>query len=448
MTDRRTLESVAARQSGRVEEPGGGVIDGIVICAADVQPEPVTWLWQRRIPLGKLTLLSGDPGLGKSTLLLDLAARVSKETPMPDGSLPVQGGVVVLSAEDGAADTIVPRLNAAGADLKRIALLAGVRVDGRDEELILPDHLEAVRQAVSRYQALLVVVDPLNAYLTGAVNSWRDHDLRRALRPLAKLAEDTGVALIASRHLRKASGGPALYAGGGSIAFTAAARAEFLVARDPDDDERRVLAIVKSNLAAPQPSLTFRLESTPEAVARIVWGSASPYTANQLVTTIRDTDEQGAVAEAAEFLSEHLADGPKPSVWVEAAAEKVGIKQRTLDRARRLLAVGKRKRGGRGGHWEMFLLEAEAAGTPSSEVDGVGTLGRVERQSVTSTEERQDRQLRQTSPVAELKSQPCAHTTPLEPWVRSDGVAVCGVCHPNPNGRQEKSGSHSPETSA
>src|SRR2546421_333545 len=114
MTDRRTLESVAARQTGRVEEPGGAVIDGIVICAADVQPEPVTWLWQRRIPLGKLTLLSGDPGLGKSTLLLDLAARVTKKTPMPDGSLPVRGGVVVLSAEDGAADTIVPRLNAAG----------------------------------------------------------------------------------------------------------------------------------------------------------------------------------------------------------------------------------------------------------------------------------------------------------------------------------------------
>ena len=341
-------------------------VEALYVRASEVQPVRVSWLWPLRIPLGKLTLITGDPELGKSTLLLDLAARITTGTMMPDGApLPQVGGVVVLNAEDGEADTVVPRLRAAGADLERIVLLRGVRVEGQEHELILPDHLEAVRQAVAACQALMAIIDPLNAYLTGAINSWRDHDLRRALRPLARLAEELGVAVVASRHLNKANAGPALYRGGGSIAFTAAARAEFLVAADPDEPERRVVATIKANLAPHQPSLTFRLQGTDTGVARVVWGAASRYTANELVMPLGDAAEQDAAGLAVAWLKDALAEGARPSAEVEHAARADGIASRSLDRARSRLGVQARKVGGRDGHWELYLPEA-AQRTPSS----------------------------------------------------------------------------------
>jgi hypothetical protein len=180
-------------EKGQSEEPS--VPTGAVfVRASAVTPTTVDWLWHRRIPLRKLSLISGDPGLGKSTLLLDLAARVSTGTPMPDGAPVESGGVVILSAEDGEADTIVPRLIAAGADLARINILRGVRTERGVADVILPDHLPALREAVEDVEASLVIVDPFSAYLPGEVNSWRDADVRRALRPLSTFAESLGAA--------------------------------------------------------------------------------------------------------------------------------------------------------------------------------------------------------------------------------------------------------------
>ena len=130
---------------------------------------------------------------------------------------------MILSAEDGYADTIVPRLRAAGADLDRIVFVPAVATDdGEERELILPDHLAALREPVAAVAALLVIVDPITAYLTDAINTWRDSDVRRALRPLAAFAEETGCAVAVSRHLTKQTGSRAIYRGGGSIAFTGA----------------------------------------------------------------------------------------------------------------------------------------------------------------------------------------------------------------------------------
>ena len=240
---------------------------------SEVEPEQVEWLWPGRLPLGKLAVLDGDPGLGKSALTLDLAARVSAGLELPDGSRCGPAGVVLLSAEDGLEDTIRPRLDAAGADTERIVALSMIGVGTRAERLVsLTQDLDAIEAAIRRVGAALVVIDPLMAFLTGKTDSHKDQDIRRALAPLAALAERTGAAVLIVRHLNKSAGGNALYRGGGSIGIIGAARAGLVVAPDPEDPERRILAANKHNLSGAAPSLVFRVEAAPNGAARVAWG--------------------------------------------------------------------------------------------------------------------------------------------------------------------------------
>lgn len=187
---------------------GKATPDGIAVgkLLSEIRPERVDWLWPGRIPRNKLTLFDGDPGLGKSALTTDLAARVSVGRPWPDDSPCEPGGVVLCSAEDGIGDTVRPRLDAAGGDAERVLALATVP-DGDAERLIsVPEDLDVLRRGIERVSAALVIVDPLMAFLSGDVNSHRDQDVRRALAPLARLAEGTGVAVVVVRHLNKATG--------------------------------------------------------------------------------------------------------------------------------------------------------------------------------------------------------------------------------------------------
>src|SRR5262249_8218950 len=220
----------------------------VITRLSDVTPQPVRWLWRGRIRIGKLTVLDGDSGLGKSLLSTDLAARISKARLMPDNTandLRDPAGVVILSAEDDPSDTICPRLKATGADLSRIVLLAGLR-DSDSVRLPTLADLEAIRHAITLVNAKLVIIDPLMAYLPGRVDSHRDQDIRSSLAPLAALAAETGVAVLVIRHLNKTEGKNALYRGGGSIGIIGAARSGLLVAQDPEDEERRILAVTKS----------------------------------------------------------------------------------------------------------------------------------------------------------------------------------------------------------
>jgi hypothetical protein len=219
---------------------------------SSVEPEEVSWLWPSWLALGKLALVDGDPGLGKSAMTLDLAARVSSGKVFPDGAECEPAGVVLLSAEDGLADTIRPRLDAAGADTSKVLALATVPdEDGHDRLLSIPEDLALIEKGIRRVGARLVVVDPLMAFLSGDTNSHRDQDVRRALAPLAGLAERTGAAVLVVRHLNKAAANNPLYRGGGSIGIIGAARMAFVVGKDPQDESRRVLASTKNNLAKP-----------------------------------------------------------------------------------------------------------------------------------------------------------------------------------------------------
>jgi len=335
-----------------------------VVRLADVEAEGIRWLWPGRVPLAKLTVVDGDPGLGKSTLLLDLAARVSTGSPLPDGSpLEAAGGVLLLSAEDGLADTIRPRLEVHGADLSRIYALESVPDDQGGRPPAIPVDLPLVEQEAAERDVVLIVIDPLLAFLAGNVDSHRDQDVRRALHALTVVAERTGAAIVVVRHLNKASGPRAIYRGGGSIGIIGAARSGLLVAEDPQDPDRRVLASIKSNLAKRPDALAFRLVADQSRdVARVSWEGVLDIDADTLLgPRLGDGKRRPAHAEAEDFLRDTLADGPRQARDVEADAESVGIARKTLERARKQIGVKPHKEGfGSAGRWFWSLPVGDA----------------------------------------------------------------------------------------
>ncbi len=338
------------------EKPSG------LVMLDTVTPEAISWLWQGRIPLGKLSLIDGDPGLGKSTVTLDLVARISRGASMPDGSPGVSGGAVLLTLEDGLADTIVPRLKAAGAVLSRIASLQEVHDKDGKPRLPTVEDIEAIKRACQKVQAKIVVIDPLMAHLDGRTNSFRDQDIRRALTPLAQLADEIRVAVAVVRHLNKASGGQAIYRGGGSIGIAGQARCTHLVAKDPEDESRRIFASVKNNLAPEAPSLSFSLEGF-DGASRIVWGGVSNCRADALLSIPSSTEERTALDEAREFLRDLLSNGPVESKEVQKEAKAAGITDITLRRAKKVLGVKVQKRDFAGG-WECVLTAEDAQEVP------------------------------------------------------------------------------------
>lgn len=321
-----------------------------------IEPEEVSWLWPSWLALGKLALVDGDPGLGKSAMTLDLAARVSAGNPFPDGAECEPAGVVLLSAEDGLADTIRPRLDAAGADTSKILALATVPdEEGHDRLLSIPEDLPIIEKGIRRVGARLVVVDPLMAFLSGDTNSHRDQDVRRALAPLAGLAEKTGASVLVVRHLNKAGANNPLYRGGGSIGIIGAARMAFVVGKDPQDEDRRVLASTKNNLAPAPQSLMFGLQGTDSGSVEVNWLGQSEVSAKDILATPQDQEHADARSEAVEFLNDILCEGPVAASQIKGEAEDAGISERTLARAKKILQIMSYREGESGsrgrGQW-------------------------------------------------------------------------------------------------
>ncbi len=340
----RTVSTVESGTSTLA--PSGNPRPSLARRFVDLEKRPVVWLWRDWVPLGKLTLLDGDPGLGKSTLLLDLAARVSHKGLMPDGSPGVRGHVVILSAEDGAEDTIRPRLEAAGAVLEHIHGLAQVNEGNEDRCLEIPRDLPLLDQQLAAVDARLLVIDPLAAFLCGP-DANKDQAIRRVLYQLSRIAERRRCAVICMRHLNKTGAAKALYRGNMSIGVIGHARAGLLVAPDPDDAAARVLAVTKCNLAAPPASLRFRLTPSAEGeVCRIEWLSRSPYRADQLlqpapVADQRETREEAItkMALGVTLLTELLSRGPLEIRHLKKECAAAGLSNRTVERAARRLGL-------------------------------------------------------------------------------------------------------------
>ncbi len=348
--------------------------------ASEIEPVAVRWLWPGRIPLGKLTLLAGDPDEGKTLASLDVAARVTTGGEWPDGGHAEIGSVIVMSAEDNPDDTLVPRLIAAGADRARVHFIEAIRLvtaDGKETRraVSLAD-VPAIENALTQIgDAKLVIVDPISAYLSDA-DSHKNAEVRALLSPLAELAATYSVAMLAITHLSK-SGGKALYRAIGSIGFIGAARAAWLFARDGENPERRLMLRLKNNLAPDRGGLAYTLADAAITLksceraetVKLKWEPGAVNLKADDVLQAESAGEQGERQEAAEWLRQVLANGPRPAAEVVREARAAGISEMTLKRARWRLAVKPSKDGFQGGWvWSLPLKEAhEGVQAPKSE---------------------------------------------------------------------------------
>jgi hypothetical protein len=274
----------------------------IVIRASDVTPREIEWFWRGWGPKGKIIDLTGDPGTGKSTMMLDIAARITNGQPMPEQERPTvrASSVILLSGEDDLDDTISWRLLAAGANMNRIHhVQAALMDDEGTAPVVIPRDVDLLGALIERTGASLMIIDVLNEYLDAKVDNYRDADIRRTLHQIQALARRTGAAIVMLRHLRKEAG-KAIYRGGGSIGIVGAARAGWTVAHHPEDLSLRILAPVKMNLAIPPTPLAFKLLPVEGMqVARVDWrGPVEGMTAETLVG-----DNQG-LKESADDLAE------------------------------------------------------------------------------------------------------------------------------------------------
>ena len=313
---------------------------------ASISKKEICWLWPNWLALGKLAVLDGDPGLGKSTLLLDLAARVSSIGIMPDQNQGVTGNVLIMSAEDTAEDTIKPRLQAAGADEQRIINLSHALIRGEEQPLEIPADLPLIAAKIKEHQARLLIIDPLMAFLCGA-DANKDQEIRRVLYKLSRIADKYRCAVVCMRHLNKSRTGKAIYRGNSSIAVIGHARTGLLVAQDPDDQCKRILAVSKCNLGPRPQSLRFALEMH-NGVCRIAWCGQSNYDADQLVQAPRNEEEtekketaKTKLAQAQRIIEILLkATGGKVKVsQARAELRDAGMRSSTIDRAQRALKL-------------------------------------------------------------------------------------------------------------
>jgi hypothetical protein len=353
MTERNYCDEALAATG--ITTGGGGLI---IHRAADITPEPVEWLWPGRVAIGKQTLIAGEAGLGKSQVTVDMATQVSNggEWPCGEGRAPL-GNVFILSAEDGAADTVIPRLMAAGADRERVHLVRAVRAeDGKGQRAFnLQADLDLLAAEIKRIgEGRLVIIDPISSYLGPKIDSHVNAAVRGILEPVGEMAERLRVAIVCITHPPKGTGTTAINRFIGSIAFVAAARAAFMVAKDAEDEDRRLFLPVKNNLAPLGKGLAFRLEQRLVGdpgkgivASSVIWES-EPVTmsADQaLAATDGGAESRRAGSEAEQFLREKLGNGPVPAKEGEEHARALGIAPMTLKRARKKLGVVAEKAG-------------------------------------------------------------------------------------------------------
>jgi hypothetical protein len=262
-----------------------------------------------------------------------------------------------VSLEDGVADTIRPRLESAGAALGRVRIVSTIRdTRGIERTPTIPDDLSAIEAAIRDVKAALLVIDPLVATLGAQTNSYRDQDIRRALAPLADLAERTGVAVICIRHLNKSGGPNPKYRGGGSIGIIGAARAAFLFADAPGQEGAHVMAPIKGNLWRSKPAALEYTIGERHDQPVIEWHGESQYSAQSLLVQPESKEESNALADAKNFLAEFLNSGPRRAADAMREARCAGIATRTLQRAKAVLGTKSKKSGiGEGQHWEWEL---------------------------------------------------------------------------------------------
>ena len=302
----------------------------------DVEVEEVKWLIYPFIPYGKITIIQGDPGEGKTTLVLQIIARLTKGESIVNEEAKEPINVIYQTAEDGLADTIKPRLLSADADCSKVLV-----IDDKDTPLTMRD--VRLEQAIVETNAKLVVLDPIQGFLGADVDMHRANEIRPVMKHISELAEKYKCAIILIGHMNKSSMGKSAYRGLGSIDFQAAARSVLIVGRIKDEPEIRVVCQTKSSLAPEAKSIAFRLSEENG----FEWIGDYDVTAEDLLSgSAKGKKKQMAI----EFLENTLADGQMPYTELLELAKQKGISEKTLRNAKDELGI-KAKRANNQWYW-------------------------------------------------------------------------------------------------
>ena len=325
----------------------------VLVKGSDLRPQPVRWLWQYWLALGKLHILAGAPGQGKTTIALAMAATVTIGGHWPDGSRCAPGNVLIWSGEDDPEDTLLPRLLAAGADDERCHFIKGAMRDGEVVPFDPARDLQQLREEIDRIGGIrLLIVDPVVSAVTG--DTHKNGEVRRALQPLVDMADACNCAVLGITHFAKGGQGtdPAQRVVG-SVAFTAVARIVMVAAKVKGEEgqDARILARGKSNIGPDDGGFEYHLEQCEPIpgipASRIGWGKAVQGTARELLTDPDapecEQEETSAKDVAIDFLVEILKDGSAPSKYVETEAKAAGVSWATVRRAADAIGVKKRK---------------------------------------------------------------------------------------------------------
>ena len=318
-----------------------------LISISEIQIEDVQWLWHPYVPLGKLTIVQGDPGEGKTSFVLAVISALTRGDPLPEceeAAKPVN--VIYQTAEDGLADTIKPRLEMVGANCSRVLV-----IDDSSRELTLSD--VRLERAIRKTKARLIVLDPLQAYLGSGVDMHRANEVRPVLKRVAAMAERTKCAVILIGHMNKAQGLKSGYRGLGSIDFRAAARSVLLVGRSREDETLRVVVHDKSSLAAEGPAILFSLDSE----SGFSWKGFCDATASELLSGSGPSVTKTEQAE--KLIRDLIVDGEISSEELLNRALALGISERTLKIAKQTLGVTAVRRGDR---WHCCLPQTVQEG--------------------------------------------------------------------------------------
>ena len=294
---------------------------------SDIEKKDVKWLWYPYIPYGKITVIQGDPGDGKSTFMLNVAACLTKATPLPDGTVIDKAeNVVYQCAEDDVCDTVKPRLIEAGADCDRIAFI-------EDENSSLTVNDNRIEQAIKAFSAKLLVLDPLQAYLSPDMDMQSALRMRATRRKVALIAEKYECAVVLIGHMNKANGGKSLYRGLGSIDIPAIARSVLMIARDENEPEIRYMIPVKSSLAPEGDVISFVLDRVKGF--RWIGKCSNPMNDDKNVEQIIHNKR----GKAKELLRLILSTGELPATEIMDKMKEYGISERTIRTASKDIGV-------------------------------------------------------------------------------------------------------------
>lgn len=376
----RIDDAIAQREWQPAEQDRSAIV---LVNGADLKPEPVRWLWNGWLAHGKLHILAGAPGTGKTTLVLAFAATVTSGGRWPDGSRCVPGNVLIWSGEDDPTDTLLPRLLAMGTDVRRVYFIKAARV-GHDVMPFNPARdLAALSAEAERIgDVRLLMLDPVVSALGGA-DSHKNTEVRQALQPVVELAAAIDAAAVGISHFGKGSAArdPAERVVG-SVAFSAVARVVLAAAKCKADDgsERRIIARAKSNLGPDEGGFEYAIEQCDLAThpgisaSRVAWGAAIEGTARELLAQAEDAVEAGGPGDPAAWLRDLLTTGPVGAREVKRHADEAGFAWRTVQRAMPKAGAMSR-RVGFGGGTEWFLATNRATVAPIAPVLNVGGNG-------------------------------------------------------------------------